>query len=123
MTISLTFTEAVQKFSQMLFTQVKPVKINFKGDYKCLARGKACRECGDYDHFRISVPGFVVMAEAGVLLVVAEVLLVEEEVLLVVVDVLLVEAEVLLVVVDVLLVEAYFNEDLVEQERQTMWLA
>ena len=25
---------------------------HFKGDYKCPARGKACRECGDYDHFR-----------------------------------------------------------------------
>ena len=57
----------------------------------------------------ISVFGFVVMAEAEVLLVVAEVLLVEEEVLLVVVDVLLVEED--------------FNEDLVEQERRIMWLA
>ena len=25
---------------------------HFKGDYKCPARGKACTECGDYDHFR-----------------------------------------------------------------------
>ena len=25
---------------------------HFKGDYKCPAHGKACRECGDYDHFR-----------------------------------------------------------------------
>ena len=25
---------------------------HFKGDYRCPAHGKACRECGDYDHFR-----------------------------------------------------------------------
>ena len=25
---------------------------HFKGNYKCPVRGKACRECGDYNHFR-----------------------------------------------------------------------